>query len=198
VSAVLLRVVAALAFLAPAAAQVISIDESGNSKIFCTPSQNPGVKGPVGAAVPRAYRTSFERAGLRYQISPDLLEAVARQESAYNPHAISPKGAIGIMQLLPATARAFGADPYDVQQNINAGAAYLRYLLNVYDGRIDLALGAYNAGQSAIARFGGIPPFNETRIYLLRNFENLAQKSDLELSMTAASREPGYIQICRR
>lgn len=196
--AAILRTAIALSLLTPAAAQVITIDESGNSRTYCTAGQNGVVERIAIRAVPPAYRASFDRAGRRYGISIDLLDVVARQESGYNPRAISPKGAIGIMQLMPATARAFGVDPYDAEQNIAGGAAYLRYLLNVYDGRIDLALGAYNAGQSAIARFRGIPPFKETRTYLLRNFEKLAQKSDLQLSATAADREPGYIQTCRR
>ena len=99
---------------------------------------------------------------------------------------------------MPATARAFGVNPYDAEQNILGGAVYLRHLLNAYGGRIDLALGAYNAGQGIIARYGGIPPFKETRTYLLRNFENLAQKSNSLLPVAAANSETGYIQICRR
>ena len=144
------------------------------------------------------YRSIMERAGHRYEISPDLLDVVARQESNYDPRAVSPKGAIGIMQLMPATARALGVNPYDAGQNILGGAAYLRYLLNAYGGRIDLALGAYNAGQGIIARYGRIPPFKETRAYLLRNFESLAQKSDSLFPVAAANSETGYIQICRR
>ncbi len=193
-------VVAVALLLPPAAAQVISIDDGGVSRTYCTAAQNGGFKhASTGRnAIPPMYRSIMERAGHRYEISPDLLDVVARQESNYDPRAVSPKGAIGIMQLLPATARAFGVNPYDAGQNILGGAAYLRYLLNAYGGRIDLALGAYNAGQGTIARYGGIPPFKETRAYLLRNFENLAQKSDSLLPVAAANSETGYIQICRR
>lgn len=182
-----------------ATAQVISIDDGGVSRTYCTAAQNGGVEqASTGRhAIPPMYRSIMERAGHRYEISPDFLDVVARQESNYDPRAVSPKGAIGVMQLMPATARAFGVNPYDVEENILGGAAYLRYLLNAYGGRIDLALGAYNAGQGIIARYG-IPPFKETRVYLLRNFENLAQKSDSLTPVEAADSETGYIQICRR
>ncbi len=185
--------VLAAALPLPVAAQVITVDASGTSRIYCTSSQN-GRSGRQ-KALP-AYRDSFARAGLRYGISPDLLDAVARQESGYDPRARSPKGAVGIMQLMPATAHAFGVDPYDFEQNIAGGAAYLRYLLDAYDGRIDLALSAYNAGQGSISRYGGIPPFKETQAYLLRNFAYLAQKADPQNS--AEPDESAYVQICRR
>lgn len=180
----------------PLAAQVISVDPSGVSLTYCTFNQDRKIAGTREPSL--AFRESFERAGMRYGISPDLLDAVARQESHYDPRAISPKGAIGIMQLMPATARALGVDPYDVEQNIAGGAAYLRYLLNVYDGRIDLVLSAYNGGQGAIARYGGVPPFGETKTYLLRNFDYLAQKADLQSQASPERPVSGYIRVCRR
>ena len=193
-------VVAVALLLSPAAAQVIGIDDGGVSRTYCTAAQNGGVKyASTGRhAIPPIYRSIMERAGQRYEISLDLLDVVARQESNYDPRALSPKGAIGIMQLMPATARALGVNPYDAEQNIFGGAIYLRHLLNANGGRIDFALSAYNAGQGIIARYGGIPPIKETRAYLLRNFENLAQKSDSLLPLAAANSETGYIQICRR
>ena len=184
-----------VALALPAAGQVISIDDEGTSSAYCTARQNHLVAvRPVASSL---YRDDFEKAGAQYAISPDLLDAVARQESHYDARAISPKGAIGIMQLMPATARALGVDPYDVGQNIAGGAAYLRYLLDVYDGRIDLVLSAYNAGQGAIARFGGIPPFKETREYVSRNFDYLAQKADPQTPASQLRPMSGYIQICR-
>lgn len=186
--------------LAPAMADVITIDEHGISHSDCTAAQNGRVAAAhrSGPAAALAYRSVLERAGQRYKISPDLLDALARQESHYDPGAVSAKGAIGIMQLMPATARAFGIDPSDPTQNIFGGAAYLRYLLDNYDGRIDLALGAYNAGQGAITRYGGLPPYQETRAYLSRNFEDLARKSDAQGSQAMAAEPAGYIQPCRR
>lgn len=181
-------------------AQVISIDETGVSRTYCTAAQNgAGADGTSSTATAASlYRPYFERAGRRYGISPDLLDAVAKQESNYNPHAVSPKGAIGIMQLMPATAHALRVNPYNVEQNIQGGAAYLRDLLDLYDGRIDLALGAYNAGQQAVDRYGGVPPFRETRFYLLRSFEDMAQKSDRQAAAQPVRQDTGYIQICRR
>jgi len=187
------------ALLLPAAAQVISIGEDGSSQTLCTAGQNARVTGNSAYGRSSAvYRNAMDRAGRRYDLSPDLLDVLARQESHYNPRAVSAKGAIGIMQLMPATAKALGVNPFDPEQNILGGAAYLRYMLDAYDGRIDLALSAYNAGQGAVDHYGGIPPFKETRVYLLRNFENLAQKSDLQPSVAAASEETGYIQNCRQ
>ncbi len=183
-----------------AAAQVISIDKNGISHTYCTTSQNDAAREAAAdtTAPPAAYRSMFEQAGRLYKVSPDFLEAVAKQESNYNPQTISPKGAIGIMQLMPATAQAFGVDPHNVRQNIRGGAAYLRYLLDLYDGRIDLALAAYNAGQGAIARYGGVPPFKETQMYLSRNFKYLAHESDMPSPAAVTNPESGYIQICRQ
>lgn len=187
----------------PAAAQVIGIGDDGSSRMMCTAAQN---KKPFAArrpaqssAMPPAYRAMLERAARIYEISPDLLDVLAHQESAYNQRARSPKGAIGIMQLMPATARALGVDAFDAEQNIMGGAAYLRYMLNVYDGHIDLALSAYNAGQNAVNRYGGIPPFKETRAYLARNFDHLAQKSGAGEAALGAEPETqsAYIQECR-
>lgn len=188
----------AAGLLPSASAQVIGIDGNGVSHTYCTAGQNRvAAHHTERSSMPSAYKASFQQAAQRYAISIDLLDIVARRESNYDPRAISPKGAVGIMQLMPATARAFGVNPYNVEQNIFGGAAYLRYLLDVYQGRIDLVLSAYNAGQGAITRYGGIPPFKETRTYLLRGLENLAQKSDLQSSGASADLETGYIQNCR-
>jgi soluble lytic murein transglycosylase-like protein len=101
-------------------------------------------------------------------VRPDLVRAVVQVESAYNPRAVSPKGAIGLMQLMPATARQFGVrNPFNPLENIRAGVAYLRQLLDRYKNDETLALAAYNAGPGAVDRHGeSVPPYRETRDYV--------------------------------
>lgn len=179
---------------AAAAAQVIAIEADGTSRLVCAAAQGRTVA-VRKRGIPTAYIGAIERAAVQYAISIDLLDAVARRESGYNNAAVSPKGAVGIMQLMPGTARAFGVDRHDPEQNIRGGAAYLRYLLDTFDGHIDLVLGAYNAGQNAILRYGGLPPYPETRAYVSRSFADLAAKSARE-GVTAAP-EP-YLHTCRQ
>ena len=111
----------------------------------------------------------------KYGLPRQLVRSVMAAESALNPLAVSPKGAVGLMQLMPATAKTLSADPYDPAQNVDAGARYLRDLLVQYDGHLWHALAAYNAGPGAVARYNGVPPYRETIDYVLRvdrNFRN--------------------------
>ena len=114
----------------------------------------------------RDTRTLVRDAALRSGLPPALVESVARVESALRPEAVSPKGALGVMQLMPATARALDADPHDTAQNIDAGARLLRELLIKYDGDVVKALSAYNAGEGAVDRYRGMPPYPETQDYV--------------------------------
>jgi soluble lytic murein transglycosylase-like protein len=103
----------------------------------------------------------------RHRVDPALVRAVIQAESNWNPKAYSRKGAGGLMQLIPTTAHRYGAfDLFDPQQNINAGVKYLRTLLERYNGNLDLALAAYNAGEGAVDRAHGVPSFRETRSYV--------------------------------
>ena len=121
--------------------------------------------GHLSGATPGA-ADAINSAAAKYGIPPNLLLAVATQESGLNQSAVSPAGAIGVMQLMPATAAQFGANPNDLDQNIDAGAHYLSNLLTQYNGDTALALAAYNAGPGNVARYGGIPPFPETENYV--------------------------------
>lgn len=117
-------------------------------------------------------RNAFDRLIVReadlYQVDRGLVKAVIHTESGFNPRALSKPGAQGLMQLMPATAEQYGvADPFDPSQNVSAGTKHLRYLLDRYD-RIELALAAYNAGESNVEKYGGVPPFPETRDYIKR------------------------------
>jgi len=112
----------------------------------------------------------------QYRLSPDLVLAVIEAESNFDPRAVSPKNAQGLMQLIPETAERFGVtDVWDPEQNLRGGMAYLRWLLDRFDGDVRLALAGYNAGAQAVDRHRGIPPFEETRAYVSR----IARRLDL-------------------
>ncbi|MGH9455293.1 MAG: lytic transglycosylase domain-containing protein [Terriglobia bacterium] len=105
----------------------------------------------------------------RAKVDPALVRAIIKVESGGNSKAVSPKGAQGLMQLIPATARRFGVDnPFDPDQNIHGGVTYLRYLLKLFNGSVPLTLAAYNAGENSVIRNGGVPPFRETQNYVRR------------------------------
>jgi uncharacterized protein (TIGR02594 family) len=116
---------------------------------------------------PTKFAAEIDRAAARHRIDPNLLRGLIRQESGFNPRARSPAGAIGLCQLMPATARSLGVDdPTDPQQNVMGGARYLRQQLDAFDGDERLALAAYNAGPGAVSRAGGIPQNGETPEYV--------------------------------
>lgn len=119
------------------------------------------------AKAPENLEAIFKEASKKYDVSEKLLKAVAKAESNFNPSATSKKGAAGVMQLMPATARSLGVDdPYDARSNIMGGAKYLKENLERYNGNVDLTLAAYNAGSNNVSKYGGIPPFKETQEYV--------------------------------
>jgi hypothetical protein len=107
------------------------------------------------------------RAGEKAGVDPRFIHAVIKQESRYNPKAVSDVGAEGLMQMMPATAERFGLkDPFDPKANVEAGTKYLKWLLKRFDGDVSLALAGYNAGEGSVDKYKGIPPFNETQNYV--------------------------------
>jgi Transglycosylase SLT domain len=122
---------------------------------------------PPSAAAPDPKQLA-DQAARKYGLPSSLVRSVMKAESGFQPQAVSPKGAIGLMQLMPTTARSLGANPQDPAQNVDAGTRYLRALLEKYGGGLRRALAAYNAGPAAVARFGGVPPFSETLDYIRR------------------------------
>jgi hypothetical protein len=118
-------------------------------------------------APPRPFAAIIDAASVRHGVDAELLFALIEVESSYRPNAVSPKGAMGLMQLMPATAQQYAvADPYDPSDNVEAGTQHLRSLLDRYD--VNSALAAYNAGEGSVRKFGGVPPFPETRRYVTK------------------------------
>jgi soluble lytic murein transglycosylase-like protein len=120
----------------------------------------------VAVTPPMDSATLLARTAARYSLSPALLEALVWQESRWRNEAVSPKGAMGLTQLMPATARALGVDPRDPVANLEGGARYLRLLLDRFGGDVVKALAAYNAGPGRVERAGGVPAIRETRAYV--------------------------------
>ena len=131
------------------------------------------------APSPQALHDAVDRVAAQEALPPVLVHSVIKAESNYNPMAVSPKGAMGLMQLMPDTARRFGVtDIFDPLDNLQGGARYLHYLLDLYNGNYTLAVAAYNAGEAAVDKYGSVPPFTETRNYVVqvrRNIERSLQ-----------------------
>jgi soluble lytic murein transglycosylase-like protein len=135
-----------------------------------------GAAWATGPSVPAAGTVGVSSTGVRelvrqvsleHGLDPKLVDAVVRVESGYDPGAVSHRGAMGLMQLMPETAIRLGvADPFDPEQNVRGGVREFARLVDVYRGNLQYALAAYNAGEGAVARYRGVPPYNETRNYV--------------------------------
>ena len=141
------------------------------------PAAAPETK-PADAPTPGGLNEAVERIAADQELPAELIHSVIQVESNYNPNAVSRKGAQGLMQLIPSTARRFGVvDAFNPVDNIQGGARYLKYLLDLYGGDYALALAAYNAGEGAVARYGDVPPYPETRNYVQSVAEQLRKNT---------------------
>jgi len=128
----------------------------------------PAVAAPVLTAQLASPQEMADAAADRYGLPRELVRSVMAAESGFQPQVVSPKGAIGLMQLMPGTAQVLGANPYDQAQNVDAGTRYLRDLLEKYNYGLRHALAAYNAGPGAVDKYNGVPPYRETINYINR------------------------------
>ena len=121
------------------------------------------------AMTSRELDSIIEESARRHDVDPNLVRSLIKVESNFNAHAVSPKGAMGLMQLMPGTARTLNvSNPFDPQQNVDAGVRHLKHLLQDFNGDVKLSLAAYNAGAGAVTRSKGVPPYAETRNYVKR------------------------------
>jgi soluble lytic murein transglycosylase-like protein len=144
------------------------------------------------SATPGDIDSAIEQAAARHNVDPNLVRAVVKVESNFNPNAVSRKGAMGLMQLMPATARQLNVkNPFDPAQNVDAGVRHLKQLLESYGGDIKLSLAAYNAGAGAVARSSGVPRYAETQNYVRRITNLYYGQSDFN---SGASHDPVTVQ----
>lgn len=165
----------------PAAAQVIEVGPQGAvtyaGPVVWSAEGVQAIERPAAPAPAASVSEAIEAAAQRHQVSPQLVEAVAWQESRLDQSAVSPKGARGVMQLMPGTARELGVDAHDLAANVDGGAAYLARMMKLFDGDLVRALAAYNAGPGAVLKHGGVPPYAETRAYVAAVLNRLARSA---------------------
>jgi hypothetical protein len=161
----------------------ISSPSAGLSGRSATPGSGEATSGSPELSDPKLDRIVRDAAE-RHNLDPALVKAVISTESSWNPYAVSPKGAMGLMQLVPSTAERFGVgNPYDPAQNVEGGTAYLQELLDRYHGDLSKSLAAYNAGPGAVDASGGVPWYPETRRYV-RKVTNAYYRSDADHGST--------------
>ncbi len=191
---------------------VVLVDENGRKIYVNANESSSGVdwmtrgfrsnSSAVSGGIPANIDQLVEQTANRYQVDPKLVHAIIRVESDYDPKAVSSKGAMGLMQLIPATAQRFGvANPFDPKQNLDGGVNYLKHLLGLFQGDLNLSLAAYNAGEHSVQRYGGIPAIPETQKYV-RKVTEIYQPGSTAMGKTpisakTVSQEPPTSSIVR-
>ena len=174
----------------------VNTGESSNRVEWMTRDFRPGAPGVAGRS-PADIDQLVEQTAARFQVDPELIRAIIRVESDYDPKAVSNKGAMGLMQLIPATAHRFGVvNPFDPKQNLEGGVNYLKYLLGLFGGNLSLSLAAYNAGEHSVQRYGGIPAIPETQNYV-RKVQSIYQTGDAPKPAKPTPKEPPKAPITR-
>jgi soluble lytic murein transglycosylase-like protein len=183
------------------------VDENGVVFYTDTPNGQKAAKfiqSPIAEGTPavikaekkpfkRNYSEIIHEKCRQYDVDPSLVKAMIKTESDYNPDAVSPKGAMGLMQLMPVTAREMGVyNPYNAEQNIEGGIKYIKYLLEKFNGNLTLALAAYNSGPTTVEKFGSVPPITETRQYVKKILTIYNKKDSTYTGIKTSKTEPIY------
>jgi soluble lytic murein transglycosylase-like protein len=187
---------------------IVTITDENGRKIFINTGETPA-QARRGTSLPapgKAASATFpspeisnlvEQTASRLQVDPQLVHAIIKVESEYDPKAVSSKGAMGLMQLIPETARQFGVEnPFNPKENIEGGVSYLKHLLDRFAGDLPLSLAAYNAGERAVQRSAGIPSFAETQHYV-RKVTNIYQSGSPQFGANAAGNKTQVSPIIR-
>lgn len=199
-----LAVVLGLCLASPAQAQIASYVDSHGRTIYI--NENPPARAARQHSAnegfvtpPPKLRGVVEAAAARNNLDPALVQAVIQTESNWNPFAVSRKGAFGLMQLLPSTAERYGVrDVFDPAQNVNGGTRYLRDLLERFHGDLKKSLAAYNAGEQAVQRYGGVPKYPETRAYVRKVTKTYFQSGSPRAPELSAIRQSPIRQVTGR
>jgi soluble lytic murein transglycosylase-like protein len=180
---------------------VISVDEQGraiyvntgdslSSSAWSAIGTHTANGDVVSASAAAGINLLVDQTANRFQMDPELIRAMVQVESGYNPKAVSSKGALGLMQLIPATAARFGVtNPFDPKQNLEGGVTYLKHLMALFGGNLPLSLAAYNAGEQTVQRSGGIPAISQTQDYV-RKITSIYKTGDVPAAPKTTTEAP--------